>query len=127
MSVPITATSASEIQMNYMKLLVAQLQNQNPLEPLDNNQMASQLAQLSQLGQVESLNASFARVLEMTERSYAGSLVGKTVAFYSQTENEETAVFEGVVEQVFNDIDGKVCLSIGGNAVALDDVVAVRN
>ncbi len=42
-------TSSSKIQTDYMKLLVTQLQNQNPLEPLDNNEMASQLAQFSQL------------------------------------------------------------------------------
>ena len=32
--------SASSIQMDYMKLLITQLQNQNPLEPMDNNEMA---------------------------------------------------------------------------------------
>ena len=49
-------SSASKIQMDYMNLLITQLQNQNPLEPLDNNQMATQLAQLSQLQQLESMN-----------------------------------------------------------------------
>ena len=63
--------TASNIQMDYMKLLVTQLQNQNPLEPMDNNQMASQLAQFSQLQQLESMNSNFANVLSTTERNYA--------------------------------------------------------
>ena len=73
--------SASSIQADYMKLLVTQLQNQNPLEPMDNNQMASQLAQLSQLGQIEQLNTKFSDVLATSQKSYANSLVGKEVSF----------------------------------------------
>jgi len=100
----ITSTSASAIQMDYMKLLIAQLQNQNPLEPLDNNEMASQLAQFSQLQQLESMNTSFADVLTTVNRSYANSLIGKNVTFYSA--NEMTGTLEkkvGIVDSVFND------------------------
>ena len=56
MAIESTMSTASEIQMDYMKLLVVQLQNQNPLEPLNNNEMASQLAQFSQLSQLETMN-----------------------------------------------------------------------
>src|SRR4030043_1746709 len=73
--------SASTIQMDYMKLLITQLQNQNPLEPLDNNEMASQLAQFSQLQQLESMNTSFSDVLAGIQRTYAASLIGKEVSF----------------------------------------------
>jgi len=79
-------TSASNIQMDYMNLLITQLQNQNPLEPLDNNEMAAQLAQFSQLQQLESMNTSFSEVLNATQRNYANSLLGKTITFYSQDE-----------------------------------------
>jgi flagellar hook assembly protein FlgD len=77
MSTPSVTATASDIQMDYMKLLVTQLQNQNPLEPLDNNEMASQLAQFSQLQQLENMNSSFVQVLAAAERSYANSLIGK--------------------------------------------------
>ena len=96
--------SASNIQMDYMKLLVTQLQNQNPLEPLNNNEMASQLAQFSQLQQLESMNSSFAEVLETAERNYANSLLDKNVTFYST--DEITGALEkkvGSVDSVFND------------------------
>lgn len=97
--------SASSIQMDYMKLLVTQLQNQNPLEPMNNDQMASQLAQFSQLSQLESMNSSFAEVLATTNRSHANSLLGKNVTFYA--ENDVTGELEkevGTVSSVFNDI-----------------------
>lgn len=96
--------SATSIQMDYMKLLIAQLQNQNPLEPLDNNEMASQLAQFSQLQQLESMNSSFSEVLSLTNRSYANSLLGKNVTFYAEDETTDTLEkMVGRVESVFND------------------------
>jgi flagellar basal-body rod modification protein FlgD len=127
MAVSATAMSASDIQMDYMKILIAQLQNQNPLEPLNNNEMASQLAQLSQLGQIETLNSNFAKVLETAERNYASSLIGKDVTFYAQTEDGDQVPVSGKVEQVYNDADGKVGLLIGGNVIGLEDIVAVTS
>ena len=100
-------TTASDIQLDYMKLLIAQLQNQNPLEPLDNNEMASQLAQFSGLSQLESMNTSFADVLVMAKRTYANSLLGKTVTFYAEDEAAgEFVKMTGKVESVFNGPDG---------------------
>ena len=119
--------SASNIQMDYMKLLVTELQNQNPLEPLDNNQMAAQLAQFSQLQQIESMNSSFASVLAVTELSYASSLIGKEVSFMSETSTGDEAVTSGKVEEVINNGDGKITLSVGNQILALEDVISVKD
>ena len=123
----VSATNtASDIQLDYMKLLITQLQNQNPLEPLDNNEMASQLAQFSQLQQLESMNSSFAEILATTERTYANSLIGKEVSFMSETETDAAETTSGVVEQVINDRDGQVFLLVGDHTLALEDVMSVK-
>ena len=125
---PILATNtASSIQMDYMQLLITQLQNQNPLEPLDNNEMASQLAQISQLQQLESMNASFAKVLATTELAYANSLLGKEVSFLPETETGTTDITSGIVEQVYNNVDGEVFLRVGNHMLGLEDVILVNN
>jgi len=118
---------ASDIQMDYMKLLVAQLQNQNPLEPLDNNEMASQLAQFSQLQQLETMNSSFARVLASIERTYANSLIGKDISFIGETQTGSAAIQSGRVEQVYNDVDGQIFLVVGNYSLGLEDVISVKN
>ena len=120
-------TSAGDIQADYMRLLVTQLQNQNPLEPLDNNEMASQLALFSQLQQLESMNSSFAKVLAATERAYANSLIGKEVSFMSQTDAGTTEIATGVVEQAINNVDDEIMLVAGDEAFALGNVVSVNN
>jgi len=138
--------TASDIQMDYMKLLITQLQNQNPLEPLNNNEMASQLAQFSSLQQLESMNSTFAQVLALANRGYANSLLGKKVTFYSEESTGELERMMGVVDSVFNapetsmsllgvkditDSDGNPVIDSDGNPVeytlGLDAVVLVEN
>ncbi|OHB81020.1 MAG: hypothetical protein A2Z38_02520 [Planctomycetes bacterium RBG_19FT_COMBO_48_8] len=119
--------SASNIQMNYMKLLVTQLKNQNPLEPMDNNEMASQLAQFSQLQQLESMNSNFAKILAGTERNYANSLIGKEISFASRNETGTRDITSGIVEEVINNVDGEIMLVTANNAVALEGVISVKN
>ena len=120
-------SSASSIQMDYMKLLITQLRNQNPLEPLDNNEMASQLAQFSQLQQLESMNASFEKVLATTELTYANSLLGKEITFMPETEAGAADITSGIVEQVYNNVDGEIFLRVGNLTLGLKNVISVNN
>jgi flagellar basal-body rod modification protein FlgD len=119
--------TASSIQMDYMKLLITQLQNQNPLEPLDNNEMASQLAQFSQLQQLESLNSSFASALSTAQHNYANSLIGKEITFTSTDEAGTSNITNGIVEEVINNMDGRIMLVAGDNIFAVEDVISVKN
>lgn len=119
--------TASSIQMDYMKLLITQLQNQNPLEPLNNNEMASQLAQFSQLQQLESLNSSFANVLSTTQHNYANSLIGKEITFASEDETGTRNITSGIVEEVINNVDGQLMLVVGDNTFNLEDVISVKD
>jgi flagellar basal-body rod modification protein FlgD len=121
-----TVGSASQIQADYMKILVTQLQNQNPLEPMDNNEMATQLAMMSQLQQLESMNTNFSQVLSNVEGSYANSLLGKTVSYVEQADTGESVVKSGVVSQVYKQ-DGKNMLVVGDQVFGLDEVIAVKN
>jgi len=128
-----SSLSASNIQMDYMKVLITQLQNQNPLEPLNNNEMASQLAQFSQLQQLESMNSNFAQILAITNRSYANSLIGKEVTFFAQDmETGELVQKVGMVDEVYNDLDAgesllKVTVDGEEYSLSLDAVILVSN
>lgn len=118
--------SVSNLQMDYMKLLVTQLQNQNPLEPMDNDQMAMQLAQYSQLQQLESMNSSFSSVLDATQKSYASSLIGKTVSYNTTDSTGSVVTQEGIVKEVGTDTDGNVILNVNKLAIGLDGILTIK-
>jgi flagellar basal-body rod modification protein FlgD len=52
------ASQTSAIQDRFLKLLVTQMKNQDPLNPMDNAQVTSQMAQLSTVSGIDKLNAT---------------------------------------------------------------------
>ncbi len=76
------ATTAKEASERFLKLLVTQLQNQDPMNPVDNAQMTSQMAQISTVSGIEKLNTTVERLngqfVQMQAVQGAG-LVGKDV------------------------------------------------
>ena len=77
------ATSkTTDAQSNFLKLLTEQLKNQDPLSPMDNAQMTSQLAQISTVDGIEKLNTTLTAMLsgsQSGEAVQAAALVGKGV------------------------------------------------
>jgi flagellar basal-body rod modification protein FlgD len=55
-----TATDGSALQDRFLKLLVTQMKNQDPLNPMDNAQITTQLAQISTVGGIDKLNSTLA-------------------------------------------------------------------
>lgn len=76
-----TASSA-DTEQRFLKLLVTQLNNQDPLNPLDNAQLTSQLAQMSTVSGIEKLNSAFQSMLAQSGSSQvlqSASMIGRTV------------------------------------------------
>ena len=63
MAVNGVSSSAADIQADYMKLLVVQLQNQNPLNPADPVQFLSQLTEFSQLEQSMAMKTDLDKIV----------------------------------------------------------------
>ena len=78
----LSAGSGSDSEQRFLKLLVTQLNNQDPLNPLDNAQLTSQLAQMSTVSGIEKLNSAFAAMLAQSGASQvlqSASMIGRTV------------------------------------------------
>ncbi|MBN1114114.1 MAG: hypothetical protein JXA66_02110 [Oligoflexia bacterium] len=77
---------------DFMTLLVAELQNQDPLEPKSNQEFGAQLAQFSQLEQLETMNKNLTKVTSSNEpvmKMYSASLIGKSVVAESKDLDHE--------------------------------------
>src|SRR5512132_668446 len=77
-----TSGTVEEAQDRFLTLLVTQLKNQDPLNPLDNAQITSQLAQLSTVNGINQLNTTLASLsASMDAKQYlqAAGLVGHAV------------------------------------------------
>jgi flagellar basal-body rod modification protein FlgD len=77
-----SGTSATDLQNTFLQLLVAQLKNQDPTNPMDSSQMTSQLAQISTVQGISQLNTSLSSLstqLAAGQQSQAALLIGSTV------------------------------------------------
>ncbi len=76
-----TATGATQ-GLNYndfLTLLMAEMKNQDPTQPMDPSQMVSQLATVSEVGQAVQTNTTLNSLLTATSLSQAEQLVGRTI------------------------------------------------
>ncbi len=76
-----SATSAAgQIGMqDFLKILVTQLGNQDPLKPMDNQEFVTQLAQFTSLQQTQEMNDKLASLLSVQASAQSVGLLGKTV------------------------------------------------
>ncbi|HEX4583976.1 MAG TPA: flagellar hook capping FlgD N-terminal domain-containing protein [Burkholderiaceae bacterium] len=64
-------TSAQSLSDTFLKLLVAQMNNQDPLNPVDNSQVTSQMAQISTVTGISSLNTTVSQLVSQLQQSQA--------------------------------------------------------
>ena len=107
----------------FLQLMITQLQNQDPLDPMDNSEFLSQQAMFSQVTTMQEMNDSLNKygeallnmnssMLSSTTLSQAMNIVGKEVTAIDP-ENKD-ATISGVVESVKVTDEG-VLFTVGGN------------
>jgi flagellar basal-body rod modification protein FlgD len=105
----------------FLKLLVAQMKYQDPLQPTDSAQMMSQLAQFSQVEGLNNLNRQITALGLSQDFASAVSMIGKTVSYKNAAGDTKT----GVVSGVQPDAKGSL-LVIGDEHVYTGQVTEVR-
>ena len=119
-----TSTSASASsqldQDTFLKLMVAQLRNQDPMNPTDSSQFLAQTAQFTSLEKLEQVADQSAQALAAQMAFGATSMVGRTVTYSDATGDETT----GTVSSVRFGVSGPV-LEIDGADVTLDRIVSL--
>jgi flagellar basal-body rod modification protein FlgD len=105
-------------QNDFLQLLVAQMENQDPLQPQSDTEMASQMAQFTSLSQTTAMSSSLSIM-------QANSLIGSTVTVQEANSQDTTS---GVVQSVLigaASSDGTPQIVVNGTAYDLSQVVGV--
>ncbi|MBB4184010.1 flagellar hook assembly protein FlgD [Sinorhizobium terangae] len=113
---------ASAATLNYesfLKLLVAQMKNQDPTEPMDATQQIAQLATFSQVEQTIKTNKNLESLLQRTSLSEADAVIGRTV---TSADGKTT----GVVKEVKLYSDGIIAVLDTGKELVIGPGVKVK-
>ena len=93
---------------DFLKLFVTQLQHQDPMSPMDNDQMVAQMSQLSTVEQLTNMASANAGMAQSLAQSSAVGLIGRTVT-WTDADGTQT----GTVEKV-TVTDGTPSLTVDG-------------
>jgi flagellar basal-body rod modification protein FlgD len=104
----------------FMKLLIAQLQNQDPLEPVGNDELLSQMAMMRNLQSNIELGDAMKAITSDQQLATAASFIGKSI---EGTDINRQPV-SGVVDRAFL-ANGEVFVGVGSATVALKEVRSV--
>ncbi len=120
-----TRTPSAELgKDDFLKLLTVQLQNQDPMNPMENTEYISQMSSFSSLEQMLNMNKNIEKLVSAfsaSNHTQAMMYLGTTVT--AQTSDMEESV-TGVVEQVGFE-NGVPFLKVGENAFSLEDIKLV--
>ncbi len=98
-----TSSSSANQQMGatqFLQLLTTELQNQDPLNPVDDTQSVAQLAQFSALSATQELNTSFQNFQSNFGVMQASSLIGKKVTVVTASGSANSSNVTGTVNSI---------------------------
>ena len=105
------ATNKTTIDKDgFLKLFVAQMQNQDPTASQDPGESMQQMTQFSMLEQMTNMAAENTKIAQSLTTSNAVGLIGRTVTYIDADKVEQT----GKVESVTTGKDGKSSLTVAG-------------
>src|SRR3954466_8680513 len=106
---------------DFIKMMITQLQNQDPLEPEKNDQLLAQMSQISQLQSSTNLNDSLKSMVMQNQIGSASSLIGKSV----QGMADDNSTISGMVTSVKVESDAVKLEPDNGQALQLGRVTAI--
>lgn len=133
-----TSSSSSSVKGNdlndinldeFLGLLLTEMQNQDPLNPMDNAQMLAQLGQIREIGSTNQLTQTLSNLAIGQELSSASNMIGKKVSGL----NTKSKEISGVVDRVSVQTDPKdssirkVSVHIGDSIVDMKNIREIVN
>jgi flagellar basal-body rod modification protein FlgD len=109
-------------QQQFLQLLIAQLKNQDPMDPVSQEDSIAQLAQFSTLEGIEQLNANFSSFMKLQQLTQGANLVGKTVEWLDKDGIRQQGVVDAVTSK-----DGELQVKVGDKQVPIDNITGVLN
>jgi flagellar basal-body rod modification protein FlgD len=80
----------------FMQLLINELQNQDPLNPMDNSEMVQQISQIRNIGATDQLTSSLSTLRESQELVTASAMIGQKIEGLA----DDASTIKGVVDRV---------------------------
>ncbi|WP_461205736.1 flagellar hook assembly protein FlgD [Clostridium sp. DL1XJH146] len=101
---------------DFLKILTAQLQYQDPMESMDNSEYIAQMAQFSSLEQMQNLSDNLMTLISLQNTQLGASLIGKEVKV-----SRDGEIYSGIVSKTSN-LDSELTMTIDGKQFNVSEI-----
>ncbi|MGI9473010.1 MAG: flagellar hook assembly protein FlgD [Rubripirellula sp.] len=111
----------------FLKLLISELQNQDPLDPMDNSEMVQQIGQIREIGATDQLTQTLTKLSSSQELVTASSLIGQTVQGLADDASAVDGVVDRITVETSEENDSRtVKVHVGGKTMDIKNIREIQ-
>ncbi len=114
-------------KVDFMKLLINEMQNQDPLDPMKNSEMVQQISQIRQIGSTDSLTSTLGNLASSQDLVTASSLIGQKVTGIA----DDASPVDGKVDRITVATDSEndtrsIKVHVGGKTMNIKNIREIQ-
>jgi flagellar basal-body rod modification protein FlgD len=123
-----TSDAYSDIDLDaFLALMIAELQNQDPLDPMDNSEMVQQIGQIREIGATDQLTSTLSNLASSQELVTASSLIGEQVTGLA----EDGSPVDGIIDRITVETDlekneRSIKVHVGGKTMSIKNIREIQ-
>ncbi len=112
---------------SFLKLLISELQNQDPLDPMDNSEMVQQIGQIREIGATDQLTKTLSGLASSQELVTASSLIGQSVTGLASDASEVDGIVDRITVETSPENDSRsVKVHVGGKTMDIKNIREIQ-
>ncbi|OAX49585.1 flagellar hook capping FlgD N-terminal domain-containing protein [Paenibacillus sp. AD87] len=108
----------------FLKILITQLQNQDPMQPMEDKEFIAQMAQFSSVEQLVNISSQL-KTLNQSLGTVSG-MIGREISWLSSNKEDNGTLRQGIVDSIIVR-DGVQYAKVGNDEIKLDEIIQVTN
>jgi flagellar basal-body rod modification protein FlgD len=108
----------------FLKILITQLQNQDPMQPMEDKEFIAQMAQFSSVEQLVNISSQL-KTLNQSLGAVSG-MIGREISWLSSNKADNGTLRQGIVDSIVVR-DGVQYAKVGNDEIKLDEIIQVTN
>ena len=112
---------------SFLKLLISELQNQDPLDPMDNSEMVQQIGQIREIGATDQLTKTLSGLASSQDLVTASSLIGQAVTGLADDASEVDGIVDRITVETSAENDSRsVKVHVGGKTMDIKNIREIQ-
>jgi flagellar basal-body rod modification protein FlgD len=108
---------------SFLKLLISELQNQDPLSPMENSEMVQQISQIREIGATDQLTRTLTNLSQSQELVTASSLIGQSVQGLADDASNISGTVDRITVETSAENDSRsVKVHVGGKTMDIKNI-----